>query len=167
MVELSAVNRSVVGSSPTCGAIFMESCPSGRRSTIGNRVDGHNLSQGFKSLALRHNLFHGPLVKRLRHRPFTAVTRVRIPYGSYKKLLTILSAAFWFLQNNLVFSPRCLLESSLADISYLFSHAPSINSSSSTISSQKPFPQKYLIQSYPRKKWINFMCKSYLFAIWK
>ena len=24
----------------------------------------------------------GPLVKRLRHRPFTAVTRVRIPYGS-------------------------------------------------------------------------------------
>src|SRR5690554_7419447 len=27
--------------------------------------------------------FHtGPLVKRLRHRPFTAVTRVRIPYGS-------------------------------------------------------------------------------------
>ena len=26
---------------------------------------------------------HGPLVKRLRHRPFTAVTRVRIPYGSY------------------------------------------------------------------------------------
>ena len=27
----------------------------------------------------------GPLVKRLRHRPFTAVTRVQIPYG----LLTI------------------------------------------------------------------------------
>ena len=25
---------------------------------------------------------HGPLVKWLRHRPFTAVTRVRIPYGS-------------------------------------------------------------------------------------
>ena len=24
----------------------------------------------------------GPLVKRLRHRPFTAVTRVRVPYGS-------------------------------------------------------------------------------------
>ena len=40
VVELSAVNRSVVGSSPTCGAIFMESCPSGRRSTIGNRVGG-------------------------------------------------------------------------------------------------------------------------------
>ena len=26
--------------------------------------------------------FFGPLVKWLRHRPFTAVTRVRIPYGS-------------------------------------------------------------------------------------
>ena len=26
--------------------------------------------------------YHGPLVKRLRHRPFTAVTRVRVPYGS-------------------------------------------------------------------------------------
>ncbi len=25
----------------------------------------------------------GPLVKWLRHRPFTAVTRVRIPYGSF------------------------------------------------------------------------------------
>ena len=29
----------------------------------------------------------GPLVKRLRHRPFTAVTRVRIPYGSFLVLL--------------------------------------------------------------------------------
>ena len=26
--------------------------------------------------------FHGPVVKRLRHRPFTAVTRVRFPSGS-------------------------------------------------------------------------------------
>ena len=51
VVELSAVNRSVVGSSPTCGAIF---------------------------LFIIHNN-PGPLVKRLRHRPFTAVTRVRIP----------------------------------------------------------------------------------------
>ena len=38
VVELSAVNRSVAGSNPACGA--MESCPSGRRSTIGNRVGG-------------------------------------------------------------------------------------------------------------------------------
>ena len=28
------------------------------------------------------NKYFGPLVKRLRHRPFTAVTRVRVPYGS-------------------------------------------------------------------------------------
>ena len=46
-VEQSAVNRSVVGSSPTRGAIFI-----------------------------------GPLVKRLRHRPFTAVSGVRFPHGS-------------------------------------------------------------------------------------
>ena len=45
-VEQSAVNRSVVGSSPTRGAI------------------------------------QGPLVKRLRHRPFTAVSGVRFPHGS-------------------------------------------------------------------------------------
>ena len=30
-------------------------------------------------------LLYGPLVKRLRHRPFTAVTWVRFPYGSPKK----------------------------------------------------------------------------------
>ena len=47
MVEHSAVNRVVVGSSPTRGA-------------------------------------YGPMVKRLRHRPFTAVTRVRISLGSLK-----------------------------------------------------------------------------------
>ena len=29
-----------------------------------------------------HFMRHGPLVKRLRHRPFTAVTWVRFPYGS-------------------------------------------------------------------------------------
>ena len=46
LVEQSAVNRSVVGSSPTRGAIC------------------------------------GPLVKRLRHRPFTAVSGVRFPHGS-------------------------------------------------------------------------------------
>ena len=45
VVEQSAVNRSVVGSSPTSGA-------------------------------------NGPFVKWLRHRPFTAGSRVRISYGS-------------------------------------------------------------------------------------
>ena len=46
MVEHSAVNRVVVGSSPTQGV-------------------------------------YGPMVKRLRHRPFTAVTRVRFPSESF------------------------------------------------------------------------------------
>ena len=45
MAEHSAVNRGVVGSSPTWGA-------------------------------------YGSMVKRLRHRPFTAVTRVRFPLES-------------------------------------------------------------------------------------
>ena len=50
MVEHSAVNRVVVGSSPTRGVFF----------------------------------FLGSMVKRLRHRPFTAVTRVQIPLESLK-----------------------------------------------------------------------------------
>ena len=31
---------------------------------------------------VRHSHVYGPLVKRSRHRPFTAVTGVRFPYGS-------------------------------------------------------------------------------------
>ncbi len=81
VVELSAVNRSVAGSNPACGA--MESCPSGRRSTIGNRVGRYRGLEGSNpSLSAIEILNPGPLVKRLRHRPFTAVTRVRVPYGS-------------------------------------------------------------------------------------
>ena len=49
MVERTAVNRDVVGSSPTRGVFF----------------------------------FLGSMVKRLRHRPFTAVTRVQIPLESF------------------------------------------------------------------------------------
>ena len=48
MVERTAVNRDVVGSSPTRGASL-----------------------------------YGSMVKRLRHRPFTAVTRVRFPSESF------------------------------------------------------------------------------------
>jgi hypothetical protein len=81
VVEQSAVNRLVVGSSPTCGAIWRD-VRAGRRSTIGNRVGGVDPSRGFESLSLRHYFLNGPLVKWLRHRPFTAVTGVRIPYGS-------------------------------------------------------------------------------------
>ena len=50
MVERTAVNRDVVGSSPTRGVFF----------------------------------FLGSMVMRLRHRPFTAVTRVQIPLESFK-----------------------------------------------------------------------------------
>ena len=37
------------------------------------------------SVRIRLPLPYGPLVKRLRHRPFTAVTWVRFPHGSPKK----------------------------------------------------------------------------------
>ena len=47
---------------------------------IGNHVDGYRCLKGSNPLLSVLNL--GPLVKWLRHRPFTAVTRVRIPYGS-------------------------------------------------------------------------------------
>ncbi len=61
----------------------MESCPSGRRSTIGNRVSRYHGFEGSNpSLSAIITYIIGPLVKRLRHRPFTAVSRVRIPYGS-------------------------------------------------------------------------------------
>ena len=49
---------------------------------IGNHVDGANCLKGSNPLLSVANL-PGPLVKRLRHRPFTAVTRVRIPYGLF------------------------------------------------------------------------------------
>ena len=56
MVEHSAVNRVVVGSSPTRGVFLCKYC-------------------------------YGSVVKRSRHRPFTAVTRVRFPSESLP---------FWF-----------------------------------------------------------------------
>ena len=60
----------------------MESCPRGRRSMIGNHVGGKHCLKGSNPLLSVSYLQTGPLVKRLRHRPFTAVTRVRVPYGS-------------------------------------------------------------------------------------
>jgi hypothetical protein len=82
VVEQSAVNRSVVGSNPTCGAI-LESCPSGRRSTIGNRVDGQNLSQGFESLALRHRKLR-PLGQVVKTPPFHGGNTGSNPVGVTK-----------------------------------------------------------------------------------
>ena len=63
----------------------MESCPRGRRSMIGNHVGGKHCLKGSNPLLSVSYLQTGPLVKRLRHRPFTAVTRVRVPYGSYSE----------------------------------------------------------------------------------
>ncbi len=40
---------------------------------------------------------YGPVVKRLRHRPFTAVTRVRFPSGSPKTAIMRMVAVFLFL----------------------------------------------------------------------
>ena len=37
------------------------------------------------AVQIRSPLLRGPMVKRLRHRPFTAITRVRVPVGSLKK----------------------------------------------------------------------------------
>ena len=48
---------------------------------IGNHVGGKHCLKG--SNPLLSVSYDGPLVKRLRHRPFTAVTRVRFPYGSF------------------------------------------------------------------------------------
>ena len=67
----------------------MESCPRGRRSMIGNHVGGKHCLKGSNPL-LRFIFTNGPLVKRLRHRPFTAVTRVRVPYGSFILIVTFL-----------------------------------------------------------------------------
>ena len=50
----------------------MDGCPSGRRSTIGNRVGGVEPSRGFKSHSIRHKIF-GPLVKRFNTAAFHAV----------------------------------------------------------------------------------------------
>ena len=45
---------------------------------LARATGSYPVGHGFKS-----NLrYYGPLVKRLRHRPFTAVTWVRFPYGS-------------------------------------------------------------------------------------
>src|SRR5699024_1074726 len=53
VVEQSAVNRSVVGSNPTCGAMYnaRSAVRGGGRSMMGNHVDRRR-SEGFKSLVL-------------------------------------------------------------------------------------------------------------------
>ena len=58
MVEHSAVNRGVVGSSPTRGVFYY--------------ID-----------RMCNRILSGSMVKRLRHRPFTAVSGVQIPLESF------------------------------------------------------------------------------------
>ncbi len=55
----------------------MESCPRGRRSMIGNHVGGKHCLKGSNPLLSVSYLQTGPLVKRLRHRPFTAVNALQ------------------------------------------------------------------------------------------
>ena len=67
MVEHSAVNRRVVGSSPTRGV-----------NVVIAKQSGHgDAAEGGVGSELRERQKQGSVVKRLRHRPFTAVTRVR------------------------------------------------------------------------------------------
>ncbi len=51
---------------------------------IGSYPIGHGFKSNLRYQSLREipKAFYGPVVKRLRHRPFTAVTRVRFPSGS-------------------------------------------------------------------------------------
>ena len=76
MVEHSAVNRRVVGSSPTRGV--NAACKSFLQVSSFKRE-------------------YGSVVKRLRHRPFTAVTRVRFPSESLniKYLLCMQMWLYW------------------------------------------------------------------------
>ena len=67
----------------------MESCPRGRRSMIGNHVGGKHCLKGSNPL-LRFIFTNWPVGQGLRHRPFTAVTRVRVPYGSFILIVTFL-----------------------------------------------------------------------------
>ena len=68
-VEHSAVNRSVVGSSPTWGVRFVSE-------VVACRILRIRIRMALLAKTL------GSLVKRSRHRPFTAVTRVRFPVES-------------------------------------------------------------------------------------
>ena len=66
MVEHTAVNRGVVGSSPTRGVFSLgAACLYGK-------------------VVCKDEYEYGSMVKRLRHRPFTAVTGVQIPLESLK-----------------------------------------------------------------------------------
>ena len=78
MVEHPAVNRQVVGSSPTLGA----NCAGVAELADAQDLKSCDVNSSYRFDSGPRHQFLGPMVKRLRHRPFTAVTRVRIPVGS-------------------------------------------------------------------------------------
>ena len=61
---------------------------------LARAIGSYPIGHGFKSNSRYHN---GPLVKRLRHGPFTAVTWVRFPYGSPNKNKTNLEKSRFVL----------------------------------------------------------------------
>ena len=80
LVEHLTVNQGVDGSSPPTG-VNMESCPSWPKEHDWKSCK--RVMTCFKgSNPLLSVKVNGPLVKWLRHRPFTAVTRVQIPLES-------------------------------------------------------------------------------------
>ena len=65
----------------------------------------------------------GPLVKRLRHRPFTAVTWVRFPYGSPKKKDLLLQVLLFLLSGgNRITQSDCPVDSQGVPVQKLAHH---------------------------------------------
>ena len=65
----------------------------------GSYPAGHRFKSYFRYqlIPTKLGIRYGPLVKRLRHGPFTAVTWVRFPYGSPKNKQTLLCLLVLFL----------------------------------------------------------------------
>jgi hypothetical protein len=96
LVEHSAVNRVVVGSSPTRGAnlyilqtgFLRKTCfPISWAYSSAVEQPAHNrLVPG--SIPGGPTILYGPFDKRLSHRPFTAASGVRIPHGSPSRAIS-------------------------------------------------------------------------------
>ena len=73
---------------------------------LARATGSYPVGHGFKSNSRYHsyppnsadNCYNGPLVKRLRHRPFTAVTGVRFSHGSPKTKKEHIVLLFCFIQ---------------------------------------------------------------------
>ena len=76
---------------------------------LARAIGSYPIGHGFKSSFRYH---FGPLVKRLRHGPFTAVTWVRFPYGSPKNTAEkdTFSAVFFYPSRRLgISSPQAYI----------------------------------------------------------